>query len=246
VSQLVELSDQLSHGGWQRRLRNDRERAERCQTTAQRAITAAVLERSLAFGASAVALTGSTVRRRRNAISDLDYHVIGPRPDVSDLSAEIDIVASTAERFRGRLLEGDDFAQWTLRFGCVLYDVGPMREGVRLILDAKLWPSPRSKLTSLAGHRRELERLLRMGDEDAANDQLRAMLTTGARGLLLMAGIFPLARDELPAQLESAGHARLANQLQSTIQGRLRLCDVSEAVTILDSSVATSHASSAA
>jgi len=130
---------------------DDRDRAERYQTKVQRLITAAVVERSLALGASAVALTGSTARRRRTAISDLDYHVIGRRPDVSDLPAEVDIVATAAERFRDRLLEGDDFAQWTLRFGCVLYDAGPMRDGVRLILEANLWPDAQRKFNGLAG-----------------------------------------------------------------------------------------------
>jgi predicted nucleotidyltransferase len=238
----MDLADQLSDGGWQRRLCRDRERAERCQTKAQRVITAAVLERSLALGASAVALTGSTARGRRTAISDLDYHVIGPRPDVSDLSAEVDIVTTAAERFRDRLLDGDDFAQWTLRFGCVLYDTGPMRDGVDLVLGASLWPDPRRKLSRLVEHRRELERLVRVGDEDAANDQLRAMLTTAARGMLLMAGVFPLARDELAGQLESAGYPRLASELRSTIHSKLRLPDISEAMTILDRSLSTPSA----
>ncbi|HTZ85109.1 MAG TPA: hypothetical protein VMB05_00445 [Solirubrobacteraceae bacterium] len=231
---MSQLSAQRSDAGWQRRLSDDHDRAQRYQTEKQRVTTAGVLERSLALGASAVALTGSTARGRRTATSDLDYHVIGSRPDVSDLPAEVDIVATPAGRFRDRLVEGDDFAQWTLRFGCVLYDAGPMRDGVRLILEANLWPDAQRKLDSLAGHRGELERLVRMGDEDAARDQLRAMLTTAARGLLLKAGVFPLARDELPTQLESAGYAGLADELRSTIHGTPRLGDISAAITTLD------------
>jgi hypothetical protein len=231
------LSAQLSDSGWRRRLREDHERAERYQTEKQRAITAAVLSRSVALGASGVALTGSTARKRRTAISDLDYHVIGPRPNVIDLPADVDVVATTAERFRHRLIEGDDFAQWTLRFGCVLYDTGPMRDGMRLILETNLWPDPRRKLESLGRHRSELERLVRIGDEDAARDQLRAMLTTAARGLLLRAGVFPLARDELPSQLKSAGYVGLADALRETIHGAPRLREITAAMTTLDRSV---------
>ena len=66
-------------------MREDRERAEHSQTPAQQAITATVMRRAIALGASGFALTGSTARKRRTAISDLDYHVIGKRPDVSDL-----------------------------------------------------------------------------------------------------------------------------------------------------------------
>jgi hypothetical protein len=234
---MSQLSTQLSDAGWQRRLSDDRDRAERYQTKKQRDITAAVFDRSRALGATAVALTGSTARRRRTAISDLDYHVIGSRPDVSDLSAEVDIVATSAERFFDRLIEGDDFAQWTLRFGCVLYDTGPMREGVRLILERDLWPDPQRKFNSLVEHRQELERLVRIGDADAARDQLRAMLTTGARGLLLTVGVFPLARDELPTQLSRAGYAALADDLRGTIHSTPRLSDIATAVATLDRSL---------
>jgi hypothetical protein len=66
-------------------MRENRDRVERYQTPEQRAITATVMSRAIALGASGFALTGSTARKRRTAISDLDYHVIGRRPDVSDL-----------------------------------------------------------------------------------------------------------------------------------------------------------------
>jgi hypothetical protein len=115
----------------------------------------------------------------------------------------VDVVATSAARFRSSLIEGDDFAQWTLRCGCILHDTGSMRDGVRLIVERALWPDPRRKLDSLDVHRTEVERLIQMRDQDAAREQLRAMLTAGARGLLLQAQVFPLARKELPAQLVS-------------------------------------------
>ncbi len=107
------LSEQLSKDGWERRLCEDRRRAERHQTPEQRAVTAVLLDWAMASGAAGFALTGST---------DLDYHVIGSRLDVSDLPGDVDVVATGAARLRVRLLEGDDFVQWTLRFGCILHD----------------------------------------------------------------------------------------------------------------------------
>jgi hypothetical protein len=221
-----QLFEQLSDAGWARRMHEDRDRAERSQTPAQQAITATVMRRAIALGASGFALTGSTARKRRTAISDLDYHVIGKRPDVSDLPGDVDVVATSAARFRSRLIEGDDYVQWTLRCGCILHDAGPMRSGVRLIVDMDLWPNGKRKLDSLAMHRAEAERLIQMGDQSAAHEQLRAMLTTAARGLLLQARIFPLAREELPAQLERVGYVPLARALRHAIDRKLRMDEI--------------------
>jgi hypothetical protein len=232
-----QLLEQLSDAGWARRMREDRDRAEHAQTLAQQAITATVMRRAIALGASGFALTGSTARKRRTAISDLDYHVIGQRPDVSDLPGDVDVVATSAARFRSRLIEGDDFVQWTLRCGCILYDVGVMRNGVQLIVEGDLWPSGQRKLDSLAMHRAEVERLIQMGDQSAAHEQLRAMLTTAARGLLLQARVFPFARKELAAQLEHAGYGPLAEALHLTIDHELRLDEIKAGLQILDASL---------
>lgn len=227
----------LSDAGWARRMREDRDRAEHYQTPAQQAITATVMRRAIALGASGFALTGSTARGRRTAISDLDYHVIGKRPDVSDLPGDVDVVATSAARFRSRLIEGDDFVQWTLRCGCILYDVGVMRDGVQLIVEGDLWPTGQRKLDSLAMHRAEVERLIQMGDQSAAQEHLRAVLTTAARGLLLQGRVFPLARKELPAQLEQAGNVLLATELRSTIDRELSLDEIKAGLQILRASV---------
>jgi hypothetical protein len=232
-----QLFEQLSDAGWARRMREDRDRAEQSQTPAQQAITATVMRRAIALGASGFALTGSTARKRRTAISDLDYHVIGKRPDVSDLPGDVDVVATSAARFRSRLIEGDDFIQWTLRCGCILYDAGAMRNGLQLIVEGDLWPSGQRKLDSLAMHRAEVERLIQMGDQSAAHEQLRAMLTTAARGLLLQARVFPLARKELPAQLEQAGYLPLAKALGRTIERKPRLEEIKAGLETLDASL---------
>jgi hypothetical protein len=236
------LHEQLSDAGWAQRMREDRDRAQRYQTPEQRAITATVMSRAIALGASGFALTGSTARKRRTAISDLDYHVIGRRPDVSDLPGDVDVVATSTARFRSRLIEGDDFAQWTLRCGCILHDTGPMRDGVRLIVELGLWPNAQRKLDSLDVHRTEVERLIQMGDQGAAHEQLRAMLTTAARGLLLHARVFPLARKELPAQLERVGHGPLAQALRRMIHATPQLDELEAGLQVLDATLEALHA----
>ncbi|MHB8242357.1 MAG: hypothetical protein ACYDHN_10225 [Solirubrobacteraceae bacterium] len=235
------LTGQLSDAGWAERLREDRDRAERFQTPDQQAITSAVMSRAIELGASAFALTGSTARNHRTAISDLDYHVVGRRPDVSDLPGDVDVIATSAPRFRHRLVEGDDFVQWTLRCGCILYDTGPMREGVRQIVEMELWPNAQSKLDSLDMHRGEVRRLMMMSDQSAAQEQLRAMFTTAARGLLLDASVFPLARKELPGQLERAGHTPLAEVLRRAIHATMQLDEIEAGLKVLDATIESSR-----
>jgi hypothetical protein len=200
------------------------------------------MSRAVALGASGFALTGSTARKRRTALSDLDYHVIGKRPNVSDLPGDVDVVATSAASFRNRLIEGDDFAQWTLRCGCILYDTGPLHEGVGLIAEIGLWPDAQRKLDSLDVHRTEVERLIRMGDQGAAHEQLRATLTTAARGLLLQARAFPLARKELPAQLERAGYGPLAQALGRTIHATPQLDELEAGLQVLDATLGSLRA----
>jgi hypothetical protein len=237
---------QVSDEAWARRMLADRTRAERNQSHEQRAITATVMARALDLGAQGFALTGSTARRRRTAISDLDYHVIGERPYLADLPGEVDVVASSATRFRALLAVGDDFGQWTLRYGCILYDAGVMQDAARVVVDEQLWPSADRKLERLQDHHREAERLVQMGDRDAAQEQIRATLTTVARALLLRATVFPLARSELPQQLDEAGYTALSRALSDMIYAEPALEELAITIPLLDVAVAMSDDRSAA
>lgn len=204
-------------GAWAARLALDRKTATRNQSAAQREITEILLQRARRSGAEAFALTGSTARDRRTATSDLDYQVVGPRPSHDDLAEEVDIYAGDADHFWRKLRSGDDFVQWTLRFGCVLFDAGIFRAGLRAIATETLWPDPHAKVVRLPELRDLASRLIRMGDRDAAQDQVRAALTSAARALLLDARVFPLARSELPDQLEAVGYERMGTALADTI-----------------------------
>lgn len=61
------------------------------------------------------------------------------------------------------------------------------------------------------------ERLISVGDRDAAQSHVRATLTSAARGLLLVAGVFPLSRSELAGQLRENRLGTLGTALDDTI-----------------------------
>jgi hypothetical protein len=76
------------------------------QTPLMQATTTTVVERAMHADAQAVALTGSTARAKRTAISDLDYHVVGVRPAANDLPADVDIYAGKSEALWTAMKEG--------------------------------------------------------------------------------------------------------------------------------------------
>lgn len=223
---------------WEVRLRDDRERAFLFQSAPFQAITAEVLRRASDAEALAVALTGSTARGHRTAISDLDYHLVGSRPDLNGLPGDVDLVADSFDRFQRRLAEGDDFVQWTVRLGCVLHDPdGIFREAYFRILREELWPDPHRKferadvLASLAG------RVLTIEDREAAQEHVRAALTSFARGALLASGVFPGARDELAMQLTEVSRRETADWMHRSIHETLSLAELGEALRSLRQAV---------
>jgi predicted nucleotidyltransferase len=217
---------------WAARLTSDRVRAERNQTAAQRLVTATVLERALGQGAEAVALTGSTARNRRTAISDLDIHIVGSRPRFEDLNEGLDLYATSADALWERLRAGDDFIQWTLRFGCILVDHGVFRQALTEIAETGLWPDPQRKHDRAKQLLAFAERITATGDLDAAQDQTRAALTTVARWLLLANGEFPLSRDELSDQVLDLGCVDLAAALSRLIHADPSLQELDTAIEI--------------
>ncbi|MEA2369781.1 MAG: hypothetical protein QOH12_175 [Solirubrobacteraceae bacterium] len=219
---------------WSAKLAADRLRAAQNQTLTQREITSEIVRRAGESEAHAVALTGSTARNCRTDISDLDYHVVGPRFKTSDLAGDVDVHFVDATGFWVRLHAGDDFVQWTLRFGCILVDDGIFRAGLRAVGTELIWPDAGAKFRRLTEMQRLAEQLVKMADRDAAQDQLRATLTSLARALLLDNGIFPLAREELPGQLRSIGHGLVAGALTVAIHGQPSLSDIRAGLCLLD------------
>lgn len=225
---LLARGDPRDDDAWKRRVATDGLAAGLAMSPEQREITSLLLARAIKGGARGVALTGSTAREKRTPISDLDYHVVGGRPHVHDLPADVDVYAISPERMRTKLLGGDDFIQWTLRFGYVLQDAGAFRDAATLVAERDLWPDGGAKLKRISELRAHATRLIELGDQDAAHDQIRAALSSTARGLLLLQGVFPLARSELPEQLEATGYSSLAEALHRAIHGQPSLHELAE------------------
>src|SRR6202000_1338363 len=123
------------------------------QTSELAEITAEVTKRARLANAKAVILTGSTARGRPTAGSGLDYHVIGDeRVDLAILPVEIDIYRDEGWKFRKRLEDRDDFAFWSVWFGCVVFDSGVFRNAVEAVVAGDFWPDPGRK----ARHAEEL------------------------------------------------------------------------------------------
>jgi hypothetical protein len=206
---------------WEERLRFDRERLKRNQTPDLAKITAEVEARARRANAQALVLTGSTARGRRTEVSDLDYHVIGKeRIDLAILPAEIDLYRDEHWRFKKKLEDGDDFAFWSVWFGCVIFDSGPFREAVEAVAMGDFWPDPDRKIRQADELLGYAEAFVDSGDYPTMLEYSRTALSTVARWLLLSGGIFPLARDELSGQLREIEFDGLAEDLRDTIHGR--------------------------
>jgi hypothetical protein len=202
---------------WSTRLQADSRRAVTLQTPSQRQATETILRRALTLGAEAVALTGSTVRAQRTAASDLDLMIVGKRPDLEGIHEDVDVYAADPSSFWERLVAGDDYIQWTLRFGCILHDEGILRAASNHIEENGLAPSADRKLTQAHRGLGLAQLVLESGDLAAAREQCRAALTTVARWLLIANGAFPLSRDELSEQLLTLSCPDLATAVHKLI-----------------------------
>ncbi len=216
---------------WAERLPFDRERAVSNQSAELAAITEAATERAQEAGAAAMVLSGSTARGRRTRVSDIDYHVIGATSlRVTDLPADIDLFADDVDRFWAKLRKGDDFAHWSVWYGCVLFDTGVLREAATYVAEQDAWPDPERKLRQARNALDFADRIVESGDYGVALEQTRGALSLVARWELLSSDVFPLARDELAEQLEPLGQARLAVDLRRSIRERPPLDDLRDAL----------------
>lgn len=120
---------------WRRRQVRDKRRLAAAvdQTTMLHGLLREVSESARLIDAHAVVLTGSTARASRTDSSDIDFFVIGEKPNVFCLEEELDIRAATPTQFWKRLSAGDSVTHWAIREGCVLWDTGVFEEGCKLV-----------------------------------------------------------------------------------------------------------------
>ena len=148
----------------------------------------------------------------------------------NDLSLELDIHFLSQSQLESDLLAGDDFVQWSLRFGCIVFDEGTVRRALRLMAERQPWPNVERKRSHAAKSLELAHRFVATGDEDGALVQVRTALSLAARARLLSAGVFPLSRAELPAQLLELGLASGAHALTRTIYDSPYLSELADAV----------------
>jgi hypothetical protein len=216
---------------WAGRLQFDRERLSCNVARGLLSVADAVAARARDAGAEAMILSGSTARGRRTQVSDVDFHVIGGMSvEIADLPADIDLYGDDVERFWSKLRKGDDFAHWSVWYGCVLFDSGVIQEAARFVAEQDAWPDPERKLRQAGGALDFAEQISQSGDYGAALEQARGALSLVARWVLLSSDVFPLARDELAGQLEQLGQWRLAADLRRSIRERPSPDDLREAL----------------
>jgi hypothetical protein len=143
--------------------------------------------------------------------------IVGQRPDLGGIQEDVDVYAPSTKAFWERLLAGDDYIQWTLRFGCILHDDGILQAASRYIQENGLVPSAERKLIQAHRGLSLAWSVLESGDLEAAREQCRAALTTIARWFLIANREFPLSRDELSDQLLALGCFDLAAALHHLI-----------------------------
>jgi hypothetical protein len=175
-------------------------------------------------------LSGSTARGRRTAISDLDYHLIGPSIEREDLPYELDLHVLSRQELYADIMAGDDFIQWSLRFGRIVFDDGSIRDALRRVDQARPWPDAPRKRAHAMKSLRLAERVVESGDHDAAVGQVRTALSLAGRAFLLGRDVFPMSRAELPEQLAASGEGGIAEALQSCIDGSPSLDELAVAV----------------
>jgi hypothetical protein len=163
---------------------------------------------------AAVVLVGSGARYAAStSFSDIDIVTVGLDPH-TPAPPRIQIVALTEDALRTRVIHGDDFAQWALRYGKPLAGRAYWHRLQQELLPGAPWPNHEAKRVQAARRLKFAEELASMDDAVAAVEELRFALSHLARGELLRHAVFPLARAELPAQLRTIGDSELADSLE--------------------------------
>jgi len=211
---------------WVRKVQSDAEAIAHLLPSELRGLHRVVVDRARCSGAKALILSGSTVRGCRTEISDLDYHLVGAKIQTKDLSRQLDLHVLSEEKLDSELLAGDDFIQWSLRFGAVVFDDGVLRRALGLIAERQPWPDVERKRANAEKSLALAGKFVDTGDQDGALVQVRTALSLAARARLLSAGRFPLARAELPAQLAAMGCTDAARGLTATIYESPPLTDL--------------------
>ena len=169
-----------------------------------------------------IVATGSSVRDVEYS-DDLDLVLVyrGCRPVTPRPPISVDLRRYETDEVLQKLAEGHDYLSWTVRYGRALFE----RRSWWTTLSTD-WKE-RLSLPSVADAReraqkaeRLYQKMIEVGDTDAAADLQLSMLTFLGRAALSEANIFPKSRPEIPYQLHEIGERALADRLVSALQRR--------------------------
>lgn len=169
-----------------------------------------------------VLLIGSVAREMQTPRSDVDVLVIAPtRLARLPNSSDTQVFLTTRARFLERLMEGDDFPHWVVRFGKMLSDKPQWWQEVLHNPAIHGWPDWKRKRDQAAKRLSLASRLYESEDYDHAQEEYLLSVGHLARALLLKSRTFPLSRPELPGQLRELGYTDLSNALDSLVSNSL-------------------------
>lgn len=177
-----------------------------------------------------VVLIGSWARGTQSDSSDVDVLVGLPSRERCPSAHRIHTICLSSAELSSRAHDGDDVAQWCLRYGVPLSGRERWTRLRERLLKEAPWPDPIKKLERAKSQFSYAESLLHMGDREAAQEELRIGLGHLARGLLLRAQVFPLSRPELPDQVRSIGLAQLARRLDQVAARSLEASAIEESL----------------
>lgn len=165
-------------------------------------------------GSECVVLVGSVARGTRNSLAgDLDILILdGDGSKVLAPGLQVTVLSSSA--LAERVISGDDFAQWALRFGKVIRGRSTWTRLKTQLLDGAPWPRAEAKQKQACNRLVRARQLLDMGDREAAHEELMYAASHLARATLLEGRVFPLSRPELVSQLRQIQHPELAEMLE--------------------------------
>jgi len=171
---------------------------------------------------AALVLIGSLARNAR-APADVDLlyiyhnHPIAYRQHPID----VDIRAYPADDIPEQLSRARDLLSWSVRFGRLVCE-----HDQYWITLTRTWcksmPLPDPQVAEERAQRAAAiyEHLRKVGDQDAAAEQLLTLLTHKAWARLLRSQVHPASRPELPKQLCAIGEVSLASELDSALKQR--------------------------
>ena len=170
----------------------------------------------------AVIAVGSSVRDVPKS-NDLDLVAITNEDPANSRELpplEIDFRLYASKGLEEKIKNGNDYIGWAVKFGKVLHEKDEYWTKLVRRLEGKV-PMPSAKVARdrAAVAVENVRALLRVGDDDAALEQLVSLLTHIGRAVLIEAGVYPRSRPELSAQLMKISRPHLAQLLTHAIEG---------------------------